>query len=126
MTQHRFILLDDNQIDLMVSTRLLQSWFVNAEVTSFNNTIDALEFFSKNKNNLSVLPTVVLLDLIMPRLDGFQVVDELERILINIPFKIFLLSSTINDADFDKAKENRWVQTILSKPLEVDVLSGLI
>ncbi len=126
MTQHRFILLDDNQIDLMVSTRLLQSWFVNAEVTSFNNTTDALEFFGKNKNNLSVLPTVVLLDLIMPRLDGFQVVDELERILINIPFKIFLLSSTINDADFDKAKENRWVQTILSKPLEVDVLSGLI
>ena len=95
-------------------------------MNSFNNSVDAVEFFKKNGNNSAELPNVLLLDIIMPRLDGFQVIEELEKIFTTIPFKIFLLSSTLDDADFDKAKESRSVQRILGKPLDTENLKTLI
>lgn len=126
MTQPKFMLVDDNPIDLMVNRRLLQNTFEGATVNSFNNSVDAVEFFKKNGSNSAELPNVVLLDIIMPRLDGFQVIEELEKIFNAIPFKIFLLSSTLDDADFDKAKESRSVQKILGKPLDTENLKTLI
>ncbi|MEQ1666671.1 MAG: response regulator [Bdellovibrionales bacterium] len=126
MTQPKFMLVDDNPIDLMVNRRLLQNTFEGATVNSFNNSVDAVEFFKKNGSNSAELPNVVLLDIIMPRLDGFQVIEELEKIFTAIPFKIFLLSSTLDDADFDKAKESRSVQKILGKPLDTENLKTLI
>lgn len=126
MTQPKFMLVDDNPIDLMVNRRLLQNTFEGATVNSFNNSVDAVEFFKKNGSNSAELPNVVLLDIIMPRLDGFQVIEELEKIFKAIPFKIFLLSSTLDDADFDKAKESRSVQKILGKPLDTENLKTLI
>lgn len=126
MTQPKFMLVDDNPIDLMVNRRLLQNTFEGATVNSFNNSVDAVEFFRKNGSNSAELPNVVLLDIIMPRLDGFQVIEELEKIFNAIPFKIFLLSSTLDDADFDKAKESRSVQKILGKPLDTENLKTLI
>ncbi len=126
MTQPKFMLVDDNPIDLMVNRRLLQNTFEGATVNSFNNSVDAVEFFKKNGSNSAELPNVVLLDIIMPRLDGFQVIEELEKIFNAIPFKIFLLSSTLDDADFDNAKESRSVQKILGKPLDTENLKTLI
>lgn len=126
MIQPKFIIVDDNPIDLMVNRRLLQNTFEGATVNSFNNSVDAVEFFRKNGSNNAELPNVVLLDIIMPRLDGFQVIEELEKIFTAIPFKIFLLSSTLDDADFDKAKESRSVQKILGKPLDTENLKTLI
>ncbi len=126
MIQPKFIIVDDNPIDLMVNRRLLQNTFEGATVNSFNNSVDAVEFFKKNGNNSAELPNVLLLDIIMPRLDGFQVIEELEKIFTTIPFKIFLLSSTLDDADFDKAKESRSVQRILGKPLDTENLKTLI
>ncbi len=126
MTQLKFLLIDDNPIDLMVNERLLQNAFNDCSVTSFSNALEALEFLKDNRGNAHLLPQVILLDLIMPRLDGFQIVDELEKTYSVLPFKVFLLSATMNEADFSNANENKWVESILNKPLEIEVLKNLI
>jgi CheY-like chemotaxis protein len=126
MTQPKFLLVDDNPIDLMVNKRLLLNSFSNASVNSFNNSVDAVEYFRENKDNYQALPAVVLLDIIMPRLDGFEVIEALDKIFAKVPFKIFLLSSTLDDADFDKARETRSVTRILGKPLDPDLLRELM
>ena len=123
----KFFLVDDNPIDLMVNKKLLNNSFANCSITAFNNSTDAVKYFEENVNNRSFLPTVLLLDIIMPRLDGFEFIEKLELIFSkNIPFKIFLLSSTLDDADFEKARENKAVNTILGKPLETELLRELI
>ena len=126
MIQHKFLLVDDNPIDIMVHKRLLQNSFPDSPVIAFNNSADALMFFSDNRMDFSELPSVVLLDIIMPRVDGFAFIEELEKIFTKIPFTIFLLSSTLDDADFAKAKENKWVDTILGKPLDTESLRRLL
>jgi len=123
---HKFLLVDDNPIDIMVHRRLLQNSFPESEITTFNNSADALQYFSEHQIDKSALPTVVILDIIMPRIDGFQFIEELEKIFGTPPFKIFLLSSTLDDGDFAKARESKWVKTILGKPLDTEGLKGMI
>lgn len=126
MTIPKFVLVDDNKIDLMVNERLLKNAFGNVSVTTFNNPADALAYFNLNKDHPEILPSVLLLDIIMPGLDGFNVVNELTKIFIEIPFKIFLLSSTLDSADFTRAGNTKFVVSILGKPLETDLLRQLI
>lgn len=126
MIQQKFFLVDDNLIDTMVNTKLLNNAF-DCTITSYNNATDALKFFADNSGNQITLPTALLLDVIMPRVDGFEFIEKLEEIFSrNIPFKIFLLSSTLDDADFSKARDCKSVKTILGKPLETELLKELL
>ncbi len=127
MIQPRFFLVDDNPIDIMVNKKLLSNTFGNCPVNAFNNSTDALKYFAENVHNTEELPTTLLLDIIMPRVDGFEFIEKLEVIFSGkIPFKIFLLSSTLDEADFEKARESKWVRMILGKPLDTEALRDLI
>jgi CheY-like chemotaxis protein len=127
MTLSKFFLVDDNPIDLMVHKKLLNNSFPECDVTAFNNSTIALQFFADHAGDPCSLPTTLLLDIIMPQVDGFEFIERLELIFPEtMPFQIFLLSSTLDDADFAKAHENKWVDTILGKPLDTDALRELL
>ncbi|MFI5397157.1 MAG: response regulator [Candidatus Binatia bacterium] len=68
---------------------------------------EAVDYFSRassfQDNNAYPLPSIVLLDVRMPRLDGFEVLAHLkgDPQLLNIP--VIMLTSTDNQAEINKA-----------------------
>ncbi|MBB6459307.1 response regulator [Flammeovirga kamogawensis] len=69
---------------------------------------------------------ILFLDLNMPGLDGWQVLDELENRGIVDHFKIFILSSSVNPQDKQKANDHPKVCSYIEKPLSKQkVLSTL-
>lgn len=74
-------------------------------------------FFHKMDNILLEEESLLLLDLNMPGLDGWQVLEELKiRNLVN-HFKIFILSSSIHPRDKERAKKHPDVSGYIEKPL---------
>lgn len=89
------------------------------KVLTFSNGEEAMLYFSENMENPEALPQVILLDINMPVMDGWDFLDWFqsakEKMAREIP--IFMVSSSIDWRDMEKAKSYPEVQEYLSKPL---------
>lgn len=122
----KILLVDDNEIDIFLNKKLLKLSGIENEVFSFTSGMSALDYFKSDTADQIDIPKLMLVDIQMPQMNGFQLIDELCKIIPDDikSIKIFFLSSTIHDIDEEKADENPFVQEILSKPLDANYLKG--
>lgn len=102
------LLVDDDQNLLDIHTRLIQSQMPACHILHAHDGFQALEIL-KNLH-----PDLILLDLIMPNLDGFGVLEALHtnKACQNIPV-IVLTAQVLTDSDM--ARLNRGVLAVLEK-----------
>ncbi|WP_431133973.1 response regulator [Psychroserpens mesophilus] len=127
-----FMLIDDNKIDLFISKKIIEKSSSNYCVRTFQRgytAIKFLEIFEKKLEYHDVfLPNIILLDINMPEMSGFQFLNEFNKLkkLIDKPIKIFILSSSTNIHDVIKIRSEKHCVDFISKPLTVEVLDKII
>ncbi|MCW3461854.1 response regulator [Chitinophaga nivalis] len=115
----RVILIDDNEIDLMLHEKLITFQQISRTVLSFANANKALEFLSSNITLPKIPPTVILLDIQMPEMDGFEFLQAFD----SYPYKIksqchiIMVSSSLDYSDITRTNANPLVLRLLRKPL---------
>lgn len=77
----------------------------------------------KDLTTCSIKPDLLFLDINMPNLDGFQILEEIES--SNIDIDIIMLSSSSNSNDIAKSLTSRNVISFITKPLTPDKLMTL-
>jgi len=95
-------------------------------VRPFNSAQDALEYLTGEGEQLP--KTVILLDLQMPGMNGFEFIDQFDLLPESLKNKIriYMLSSTIDTRDIEKAKASIHIIELLSKPLEIGTLKSIL
>ena len=95
---------------------------------SFLNGAYALDFINNNRNNPSVLPDIILLDIYMPSMNGFVFLEKFEEIKkeVNKDIAIYVSSSTITDDEIARILGMPHVTAFLSKPVPKEVLVKVI
>ena len=73
-------IIDDDRLAIKLMTMVVTKSNFCEEIISFNNPRIALEELKKNANDSSKLPDVILLDINMPVLDGWQFLDEFTQV----------------------------------------------
>lgn len=118
-----FHLVDDNDIDIAVNSKLLQIAKISENIFTYNGAGKFLDFIKSDKADLSV-PNVVLLDIMMPNINGFECLDQLEAMKEEIKKQItvFMVSSSIDRNDIRRAESYDLVEKILEKPLDIYLL----
>lgn len=118
----RFLLIDDNPIDLIVNKRIIELADLHVSIKTFNSGKAALEYIKEASNE--ELPEVILLDILMPGMNGFEFMEQFACLPFDVKNKIavFLLSSTIDPGDITLADNNPDVIALLNKPLQSDTL----
>lgn len=120
--EYQYILIDDSEFDLFLNKEFLTLAGVSEDIISFDSAANALQFIIKESENLK--PTVILLDIHMPVMDGFEFLEKFDLFPDHIKKKlrIFMVSSTLDIRDIQNAKDNKNVVDILPKPLNTATL----
>ena len=116
-----YILLVDDEKDILdLFTEYLSSNGFNT--ISFQNPLDALEYFYKNQSNCYLIIT----DYKMPQMSGIDLIKKIRGKDTNSKIKIILISAFIKDnLPYDKSYILT-VDKILEKPVYLDRLKKVI
>lgn len=116
-------IIDDDSIFVFVLKKLLEKHKDFGKVVDFKNGMEALEtLLAKDAE----LPSIILLDLNMPLIDGWQFLEKLEDYPQKDQLNVFILSSSIDVNDLDKSKKYSVVKDFVSKPVNHEKLDKIL
>lgn len=116
-------IIDDDNIFIFVLKKILEKNQSFEEVLDFKNGEKVIELLNK-KNQ--IIPNVILLDINMPVIDGWQFLEQIEKLPNKDKFNIFIMSSSIDANDIEKSKSFSTVKDFISKPINNDKLNKLL
>lgn len=124
---YKILIIDDNTIDQIVTKQLLKKTLGITEISTANNGKQGIQWLRNNKRSFEE-SLIILLDAKMPEMDGFEFLSEYEILPEELKkeTQIFMLSSTLDPNDITRAKSNKYVKRLLSKPLPIKEFSEII
>lgn len=90
-------LIDDDPITIFSVKKLIEITGIADTILSFHNGEVALNYF-KDENNQD-LPELILLDLNMPIVDGWEFMEGYAKLNLNDQAVIYVMTSSINPSD---------------------------
>ena len=118
------LIVDDNEIDILVASKNLEMSGQFSEIKVAKNGQEAIDMFDDITQEL---PDYILLDINMPVMDGWEFLSLFEGFdLFDKQPKVFMVSSSIDSADTDRARSNPFIKQFLSKPFNAQKVDMML
>lgn len=122
--------IDDDPITLLLIKMVITKTTFAKEIITAKSGEEAIQYFE----NFEVIeaknyPEVIFLDLNMPVMGGWEFLDNFTQKNLPIVFKntkVYILSSSIDPLDIEKAKTYPIVIDFISKPITKEKLEKLM
>jgi two-component system chemotaxis response regulator CheY len=125
-TIEQIIFIDDDEINNLISERIVKKIIKSdLKLSSFDYAEEGLGYIKSETPKMEDDKFILIfLDINMPFLNGWQVLEEIELMGESIHNKllIFMLSSSIDPTDRMKVFENKLVIDFIEKPLTANII----
>ncbi|MDT8416111.1 MAG: response regulator [Flavobacteriaceae bacterium] len=124
-TQNTLIhIIDDVEMDLYISNYVIERNWERSIVQKFPDGLQAIDYLHQHKGLPEKLPDVILLDINMPRMNGFEFLEAFQHFPDSVlrKCKIFVLSSTFDPLEISKAQNHPSVKSFIEKPISLEKL----
>jgi CheY-like chemotaxis protein len=121
-----FMLIDDDEVFNFIHRKLLKKFDLDIDIIDFTMPIKAKDYLMSIDE--TQLPDVILLDINMPELNGFEFIDLIhkENPKILEKLNIFIVTSSLNPRDYDKSKQYKCIQGYYTKPIDLEIIMNTI
>ena len=115
-------IIDDDEVFLLLMTKMIEHKKAADNILQFSNAVAAITYFINNATDTFQLPSVILLDLHMPEMNGWQFLQQLNRIKFNADYDpaAFIISG--ENIDFEKMRDYPLIKGYIAKPVIPDKL----
>jgi len=119
------MLIDDNEATNFHHQIIIEDADCCNELVIFEYADEALEYL---KDNSKTPPTVIFLDINMPRMNGWEFLEEYKKLEENRKSQIVIvmLTTSLNESDKEKAAQISEVADFKHKPLMEEMLEKLL
>lgn len=120
--------IDDDDVYHFTIKRLIKATKFAGKTLFFQDGLLALHFFKEYFEQPDELPDVIMLDINMPVLDGWQFMAEFVKIKPHLPKKIivYMVTSSINDEDIFKANKIAEISDYIVKPVSENTMMHIL
>lgn len=110
----KVLIIDDDDIVALVQGKLLQNCGITKDPLKFKYANDALNYLnSASVEHLYLL----LLDINMPIMNGWQFLEEIEKMKVKDNIYVFMVTSSIDYNDKEKARKYSKIINFIEKPI---------
>ncbi|MFA6401199.1 MAG: response regulator [Salinivirgaceae bacterium] len=103
MQYKTILLVEDNPDDVELTLRALKKNNIKNNITVVSDGAEALDYLFGTGNysgrDLSVMPTLILLDIKLPKIDGFEVLSQIRANEVTKFLPVVILTSSKEEQD---------------------------
>ncbi|MEJ7778711.1 MAG: response regulator [Daejeonella sp.] len=124
----RVFIIDDDPIHQRIAQIMISKHALFDEYQTYTEGQVALAFLKENVKNLEALPDVILLDLNMPVVDGWDFLEAFEKFQQDLikSIRIFIVTSSVDEKDKLRSQTFHSVKGFISKPLSPEIIRGTV
>lgn len=119
-------IIDDDEVIIYLTELINKDVEFCDRMASFTDSSNALISIKTAIEQNIDLPSLILIDLNMPVMNGWTFLDELSKLEINKEIPVFIFSSSINQEDINRSKKYKIVKDYIIKPLTVNKISKIL
>jgi CheY-like chemotaxis protein len=121
-------IIDDDEIFHLIMKRTMAKVYPVQFIFDFFDGHEAIEYFKEKKENLIDLPQLILLDIQMPYMDGWQFMDAFIKIKFSNLYHppVYIVTSSINEKDIQKAASYERINGYKIKPVTMKDFKEII
>ena len=119
----RFITIDDDPVNNLICKLTIEMVAEKPEILTFESAVKGFEYIQHQyAANRDKTQTVLLLDINMPVMSGWEFLERFDNLGDDVKslFKIFILSSSVDERDKQRSYANKNVNAFMVKPLVAD------
>jgi response regulator RpfG family c-di-GMP phosphodiesterase len=122
----RFVIVDDDPLNNALCQVIIKTTIAEAEVKTFTLPEKVLEYIVVEYSKIGH-EAILLLDLNMPTMSAWEFLEEFEKFDEKIKdcLKIYILSSSVDPRDIERASANKNVFDYIVKPLTSEIVNTI-
>ncbi|PTX18012.1 response regulator receiver domain-containing protein [Pontibacter mucosus] len=126
---NHILIIDDDQINNLFSQIILEDADVSSMVSVCHSVPEALDFLrAAEATGDTAFPDLILLDISMPSMDGFDFLDRYYAMGYNERHQTFISMFTSSDEQdyLQRARQYEVVVGFITKPLSIPTLNNIL
>lgn len=122
----RLLVVDDDNINMFIVRKIIEKSGFEIDLVFKSNGLQALDYLKDLISTDKALPNLMLTDINMPLMDGWELIDNCLNLNILGQTNTYVLSSSVYEEDLEKIKMYPDLKGFISKPLSFEILGRLM
>ena len=127
-TACKIFVVDDDEVSSLVLEKQCERSLCAVEISKFRHGLLAIVYLIEHQNQPSELPDCIFLDMDMPIMNGWEFLEQYQRILPSLQknIRIYMMSAFVNDRDYLRGLQTASLTDIIEKPIPPEKILEIV